>query len=204
MYNRQEWKSARDRHGARDRNLAQNKEEHREAIAEDLRPRLFNLFMYLTNSQDVAEDLTQETFVRFWESLSHFRGECSMLTWATRIAHNTLCDYQRRQSRERRVMSQPLEDWEEAASPEETLEQVTLRCAVAQALQQLPDVERRAVVLVKIEGLSYREASTILGEPEGTLRWRVMEGLSQLKELLKDPTDSREEGDGQDVHLYQT
>lgn len=166
-----------------------------------LRPRIFNLFMYLTNSQDLAEDLTQEAFARLWEGLPRFRGESSMLTWAAKIAHNTLYSYQRQQSREREILREIGNAVEVTESPAQALEQVTMRCAAAQALQQLSDVERQAVVLVKIEGLSYREAGEILGEPIGTVKWRVMEALGKLKKFLTESEDFREEGDGQDVHL---
>ncbi len=177
----------------------------RDATLEDsvyaLRPRLFNLFMYLTNSQDLAEDLTQEAFARLWEGRSNFRGECSMMTWAGRIARHTFYDHQRRQYREREVLNGSVDAVEVSEPPAQALEQVALRCAVAQALQQLSDMERQAVVLVKIEGLSYREAGEILGEPTGTVKWRVMEALGKLKKLLTEAEDFREEGDGQDVHL---
>jgi RNA polymerase sigma-70 factor (ECF subfamily) len=166
-----------------------------------LRPRIFNLFMYLTNSQDLAEDLTQEAFARLWEGRSNFRGECSMMTWAGRIARHTYYDHQRRQYREREVLNESVDAVEVIASPAQALEQVTMRCAAAQALQQLSDVERQAVVLVKIEGLSYREAGEVLGEPTGTVKWRVMEALGKLKKFLTESEDFREEGDGQDVHL---
>lgn len=184
---------------------AEQGQDIRDAAIEDsvyaLRPRLFNLFMYLTNSQDLAEDLTQEAFARLWESRSNFRGECSMMTWAARIAHHTFYDHQRRQYREREVLSESADAVEAIESPAQTLEQVTMRCAVAQALQQLSDVERQAVVLVKMEGLSYREAGEILGEPIGTVKWRVMEALGKLKKFLTESEDCREEGDGQDVPL---
>ncbi|MCS6863249.1 MAG: RNA polymerase sigma factor [Abditibacteriales bacterium] len=178
----------------------------RDAAIEDsihaLRPRLFNLFMYLTNSQDLAEDLTQEAFARLWQSRLNFRGECSMMTWATRIAHHTFYDYQRRQYLEREMMNASADAVEAIESPAQTLEQVTLRCAVAQALQRLPEMERQAVVLVKIEGLSYREAGEILGEPTGTVKWRVMEALGKLKKFLTESENLREEGEGQDVQVH--
>lgn len=158
--------------------------------------------MYLTNDRDLAEDLTQESFARFWESLHNFRGECSMLTWATKIAHRTWCDYQRQQGRERRLLNQPMDTAPSAELPEQALEQVVLRCSIAQALQQLSEIERQVVALVKIEGFSYREASAILEEPEGTLRWRVNEALVKLKVLLTDSEEPEGEGDGQDVRLH--
>jgi RNA polymerase sigma-70 factor (ECF subfamily) len=166
-----------------------------------LRPRLFNLFMYLTNSQDLAEDLTQEALARLWQSRVNFRGECSIMTWAGRIARHTYYDHQRRQYREQAVLNGSVDTAGVIEFPGRALEQAALRCAVAQALQQLSEVERQAVVLVKIEGLSYREAGEVLGEPTGTVKWRVMEALGKLKKFLAESEDFREEGEGQDVHL---
>lgn len=166
-----------------------------------LRPRIFNLFMYLTNSPDLAEDLTQEAFARLWESRFKFRGECSTTTWATRIAYHTFYDYQRRRYLEREILNGSADADEMIESPAQALEQVTMRCAVSQALQRLSEVERQSVVLVKMEGLSYREAGEILGESPGTVKWRVMEALGKLKKFLTESEDYREEGEGQDVHL---
>jgi DNA-directed RNA polymerase specialized sigma24 family protein len=60
------------------------------------------------------------------------------------------------------------------------------RLTLAEALGKLPDAERRVVVLCKLQGFTLAEAANILGEPVGTLAWRISEGMKTLRGLLAD------------------
>jgi RNA polymerase sigma-70 factor (ECF subfamily) len=143
----------------------------------------FSYRLCLGNAAE-AEDLAQDTFVRAWEGFDAFEGRASMKTWLFRIVLNRRMELQRR---DRRVV--PLDD-----SLEETLEAAdtgveSIRVRIEQvwlerALGLLSEPLYEALVLVKMEGLTHREVAAITGEPEGTIKWRVAQGLRTMRALL--------------------
>ncbi len=74
---------------------------------------------------------------------------------------------------------------EPGESVREAMDKVTLRWALMDALAQLSEEERQAVTLVKVEGLTHKEAAVVLDEAEGTVRWRVFEALNKMRRLLE-------------------
>jgi len=149
---------------------------------------LFNLFLWLTRDPDLSENLTQDTFLRVWERLGQFRGESSLRTWLHKVGISLLAEYRRTEARESRALA----DYARSAIPQtwpERLRRAELRVALAQALTELPEGERRVIVLCKLQGFTLSEAAGILGEPLGTLAWRVAEGLKKLRVLLSGERD---------------
>jgi len=160
-----------------------------EAFAVRYRGDLLNLFLWLTRDPDLAENLTQDTFLRVWERLGQFRGESGLRTWVHRVALSLLADHRRSEVRKGRA----LEDYARSSVPEGQAEQIRraeMRAALAHALAELPEDERRVVVLCKLQGFTLAEAAGLLGEPVGTLAWRMAEGLKQLRALLSGARDS--------------
>jgi RNA polymerase sigma-70 factor (ECF subfamily) len=172
-----------------DRKLAENaaKGDKRAAqmIAERLRDDLFNLFMWLTRDPPLAEDLTQSAFVRLWQALPEFRGESSLRTWAHKIAFSVLAMHNRRLATESRALSEYAGT--SASTPSDCVDgQMEMRLAIADALAQLSEAERPAVVLCKLQGFTIAEAARILNRPPGTIAWQIAEGVKKLRALLAD------------------
>lgn len=138
---------------------------------------------------DDAEDVGQETFIRFYRALGSFRGDASIKTYLTRIAMNlSLNALKRRRRMSARFVSRdqsgypppdPVTDGRATIGTTETQE------AVTRAIQALKPKHRSVVVLRMIEGYSTREAAEILGIPEGTILSRLARGLDALKPLLQ-------------------
>jgi RNA polymerase sigma-70 factor (ECF subfamily) len=143
---------------------------------------LFNLFCWLTRDPDLADDLTQDTLLRCWERLSQYRGEAALRTWVHRVALSRLAGQRRADARERRatlhVMERQSAAWEEHSSQSAT------RLALADALGRLPEPERRAVVLCKLQGFTLREAAAMLDVPVGTIAWQVATAVKKLRDLV--------------------
>ena len=137
---------------------------------------------------DDADDVGQETFIRFLNSLPKFRGEAGVRTYLTRIAINLSIDALNRRKRtlgwirigsSRESMDIPSRD--ESGLAEEHDMQMKVRSAV-DAL----DASSRAVVILRIlEERSVRETADILGIPEGTVMSRLKRSMTRLESQLK-------------------
>jgi len=133
----------------------------------------------LTRNQADAEDLVQDTLVRAYQARGGFRPGGKLRSWLMSILHNTFVDRYRTREAEQRRDRSAAELLSEAQPPrqEESLRLAQLRAA----FMLLPDAQREAMHLVAIEGLSYEEASTVLGVPAGTVMSRVARAREALR-----------------------
>lgn len=138
---------------------------------------------------DEAEDVGQETFIRFYESLDRFRGEASLRTYLTRIAVNlSLNALERRRRWRSRFRSRDREDArlpEPAGDARADLESRENEALVRAAIDRLGPEHRAVVVLRLIEGRSTRETAEVLGVPPGTVMSRLSRALGNLEADLR-------------------
>ncbi len=164
-----------------------------EQIVTEHSARVYRLAYRLTGNRADAEDLTQETFVRVFRSLSSFTPG-TFEGWMHRITTNLFLDQARRRSRIR--MDSLGEDADRLSgapgpgTPERGFEHANLDVDVQSALDALSPEFRAAVVLCDIEGLSYEEIAVTLGVKLGTVRSRIHRARAQLRASLahRDPT----------------
>jgi RNA polymerase sigma-70 factor (ECF subfamily) len=160
----------------------------RDACAELVRghyPAVYRFLLHLTRDVPLAEDLTQETFAAAWKRVGDFEGRSALATWFHRIAYGKFVDA-RRAGRRRGDLVERLKN-RAGGAPDDPFD-----CAVAgeearnlhAALARLEPEERAALVLHYLQGLSYREAAEVLGEPAGTVKWRTSAALTKLRGLL--------------------
>lgn len=148
------------------------------AFTQQYGDRIYRFCYRLCGSASDAEDLTQDVFLAAFQGGSRFEGRSSVQTWLYRIALN--CWHQSR--RTPRPDTTVLED---TAQTGPGLEQaVTDSIALTCALAALPPDLREAFLLVKAEGLKYREAAQALGIPLGTVQFRVHQASRRLRVLL--------------------
>jgi RNA polymerase sigma-70 factor (ECF subfamily) len=132
-----------------------------------------------------AEDIGQETFVRFYKSLDRFRGEASIGTYLTRIAINLSLNEIRRRKRRRNLFFTKNENTIENVPDRQDLkDQNETRRLVQKGLQKLPPKFRSVIVLRLIDGYSTEETANILGLPVGTVLSRLARAQMKLKEIL--------------------
>lgn len=130
--------------------------------------------------ESMAEDVVQEVFVSFWSSPDKYdpqRG--SLRTFLVTLAHRRAVDVVRsEEARSRREERQP----EGGAQPtvDDEVWARTLSASVRQALDELAEPEREAIVLAYFGGLSYVEVAQRLGAPEGTVKSRIRSGMRRL------------------------
>jgi RNA polymerase sigma-70 factor, ECF subfamily len=134
-----------------------------------------------------ADDAAQEAMIGIVRGLPRFDGRSAFSTWVYRIATNAALDELRRRKRRPHLSAvddgeRPLDIVDVAASGR--LEAVAERMAIDDALEQLGDEFRAAVVLRDVADLDYAEIAEVLDVPVGTVKSRIARGRGQLADLL--------------------
>lgn len=154
--------------------------------------KIYNLCYRFTGNLTDSEDLTQEIFIKIFQTLrSYDAGQSQFSTWLNRIARNHLVDHYRRTRHDRANPSLDDEDesihpragadWEAPAEVEARERQELLQAALARLS---PDM-REVVILRDLQDLDYAEIVQVLGVPEGTVKSRLNRGRMELARVLK-------------------
>jgi RNA polymerase sigma-70 factor (ECF subfamily) len=152
---------------------------------------LFALVVRMVPDRDQASDAVQEAFFSAFRNLHSFRGG-SVKSWLNRICVNAAMDTQRLRKRRPAQPYPELEDesWQPPAGveadPERTAVLGERSRALAQALGQITDDQRVAIVLYDVEGYGYAEIATMTGVSLGTVKSRIHRGRLALRGLLED------------------
>jgi RNA polymerase sigma-70 factor (ECF subfamily) len=149
-----------------------------EALLEQQLDALFRFAMSLTKNRAEAEDLLQDSVVKGLQAYSNFERGSNFKAWIFMILMNAFRSRYRQRMREKEI---PLENLPELASLGEEVFDFILKQEVLDALNSLPETFRASVLLVDMEGLSYREAARALDCPAGTLMSRLNRGRALLK-----------------------
>jgi RNA polymerase sigma-70 factor, ECF subfamily len=167
------------------------------AITQRYNRRLFRVARSILRDDAEAEDVVQETYVRAFTGLDHFRGDAAFGTWITRIAMNEALGRLRKR--------RPTVDWENyganrtqaeiidfpvsAASndPEKTMAQGEIRAVLEHAIDALPDAFRAVFVARIVEGMSVEETADLFGLQAETVKTR----LHRARNLLRDALDKQ-------------
>ena len=160
---------------------------------------VYALLFRLTSDAEEARDLTQETFLRAFQSIDRFRGDASLKTWIYRIAINQARNRWRWWRRRRRDVTvsldatddqreQPLAatlPCENSPSPEQQTLAREREAQLREALGGLRRSYREAVILRDVEGFSYEEIAQTLQISIGTVKSRISRGRLELRQQLE-------------------
>ena len=158
--------------------------------------KVYNYIFRMVHHALDAEDLTQETFLRAYLSIHSFQSRASLNTWLFRIATNLCIDYSRKNKKVQAMTSSLSMENEGdegeterdipdvAFDPQRMLLNKELGLVLNRALSELPEKLRTVVLLYDIEGLPYDEISGIVGCPLGTVKSRLFNARSTLREKL--------------------
>ncbi|HEX5343382.1 MAG TPA: RNA polymerase sigma factor RpoE [Duganella sp.] len=165
--------------------------------------RLMRLLSRIVHDPAEAEDVVQETFIKAYRALRHFRGDSAFYTWLYRIGINTAKNFLATQGRRTSTdadseQAEAFNDGEhlrDINTPESMLASKQIAQTVNAAMDALPVDLRTAIALREIEGLSYEEISDIMACPIGTVRSRIFRAreviADKLRPLLDMPVDKR-------------
>lgn len=144
---------------------------------------VWRLCVQLLRDEALADDATQEAFVRAYRFLPRYRGDSKFSTWLFSISRNCALDEVRRAGRRRR-MRERLE-----AEPPRRSSDLGTGIEVREALEGLPMELREPVVFIDMFGCSYNEVAQILDLPVGTVKSRVHRGRGVLAAVLGEPEE---------------
>ena len=151
---------------------------------------VYGFAMSLTRQHALADDVTQETFISAFRSISKMRGG-NFRAWLLRIARNKAYDHFRRQNR-RRESSVDEEDalflatlTDDNPSPHAVAVNSELREALEHCVGGLSDEHREVIVLIDVQGQSYDEASTVCGVNIGTMKSRLNRARRRVRDCLR-------------------
>ena len=138
------------------------------------------------NSQQDAEDITQQVFIRVFRKIDSFRGDAAFSSWLYRMAMNTCINHFHREKRRREKVLTQLSDNEDenARFFRDKQEQFTLKPHLEKAIRELPEGYRAIFVLFDIEGYSHQEIGEMLGITEGTSKSQLHKARRELRKML--------------------
>jgi RNA polymerase sigma-70 factor (ECF subfamily) len=150
---------------------------------------LYGICVRVVGDRDTAGDAVQEAFFSAYRNLARFRGD-SFRSWLTRIAVNAATDILR--NRKRRP-ADPFPEWEdddwqpptdESVSPERISINRQRSRVIAEAMGEITEDQRKAIVLYDVEGYDYQEIADMTGVSLGTVKSRIHRGRLALRDLL--------------------
>lgn len=158
--------------------------------------KVYNMAYRYSRRFEVAEELTQEVFLKVYQNLSSFKPQTgSLRNWIMRVGRNLLIDHYRASRWEKlSAGSEELElmDFQEHSrvpGPFESLDVKEKAECVMKGLDRLTPELKEAVILRDLEGLTYQEIAEMLGIPEGTVKSRINRGRIELAKTLAPSRD---------------
>lgn len=155
---------------------------------------VYNTALGILQSAEDAEDVSQEVFVQVYESIHTFKGESKLSTWLYRITTSKALDHIRRKKRKKRfafvqqlfgenneIMIQP----PDFHHPGVVLDNKENAAALFKAIEQLPDNQKIAFVLNKVEGLNYQEISEIMKTTVSSVESLLHRAKTNLRKWLQ-------------------
>lgn len=163
-------------------------------LVENYRNRVFHTVLNMLQDSKEAEDAAQETFIQVFESVKNFKEEASLSTWIYRIATRKALDKIRR--RKTRQKLQKLLPWwmpEEKASSEGTFDHPGIvaenkeKAAVLfKAIESLPEKQKLAFTLIKVQGMNYEEACDVMQQNVKAVESLISRAKLNLQKQLED------------------
>jgi RNA polymerase sigma-70 factor (ECF subfamily) len=152
--------------------------------------KVFNVAYKFVGKHDEAEDLTQDIFLKIFKSLDTFDRRANFQTWLISISRNLCIDHYRSVRKERETIDRDVDANEltpasREPGPVAALEQRDRVTLLRQALSELPETLRTAVMMRDIRELSYQEIADRLRLPEGTVKSRINRGRTELARQIR-------------------
>ena len=164
-------------------------------IVETWQDMVYNTALGILQNAEDAEDVTQETFMQAFESVSSFKGESKFSTWLYRITISKAMDHIRKKKRKKRFAfiqslygknDQPVIDPPDFFHPGVSMENKENAAVLFKAMEQLPPNQKTAFVLNKVEGLSYIKIGDVMKISDSAVDALLHRAKANLKKILKD------------------
>jgi RNA polymerase sigma-70 factor (ECF subfamily) len=143
------------------------------ALFEIYRDRVYSIALRYSGDEMAAMDIAQDTFLKLYGSIQHFRGDATFQTWIYRLVVNSCFDHKRRTRRLVPLAAGILATLRASADSLAELLRSEVRTSVRSAVNRLSPALRMVIVLRYTEGLSYEEIGVVMGCSEGTVASRL-------------------------------
>jgi RNA polymerase sigma factor (sigma-70 family) len=181
--------------------LKQGDEAAFKQIVESWQNMVYNTALGILQNAEDAEDVAQEVFVQVFESIKNFKAEAKLSTWLYRITVSKALDHLRRKKRKKRfayiqslfgaddktVIERP-----DFHHPGVTLDNKERAAVLFKAINQLPENQKIAFTLHKLEGLSYQEISEIMKSSVSSIESLMHRAKNNLKKWLVNHYENKE------------
>jgi RNA polymerase sigma-70 factor (ECF subfamily) len=159
---------------------------------------IYNFSLRRLRVPALAEDVTQEVFMRLVQNAAEFKHEARFLTWLYTIARNLCIDQLRKQSHRRHAsldqpragepegqpLAESISDPSPRASAERSATSAEVGVSIVRAVDSLPDDQREVFLLREVANLPFRDIAEITGVGENTVKSRMRYALDRLKDAL--------------------
>ena len=159
-------------------------------IYEEYFEAVYKYLFCLTHNNDIAEELTQETFYRAVEKINTYKGDCKISVWLCQIAKHLWFDYCRKNKKTINIQENLFNE-QSTNVTEESIISNDEKISLYKKMQNL-DEKTREVIYLRITGeLSFKEIGTILNKTENWARVTFYRGKTKLKEVNKNEREKR-------------
>ena len=164
------------------------------SLIDNYKSMVYNLAYRMSNNPHEAEDISQEAFMRAYQSLAHFNPSYKFSTWLYQITLNIIRDKYKKKEIDYVSLDTPVETddsefYHQPAdltnNPEQIFSQRENLQAIQQAIYSLPLKYREVIVLRHLQDLSYIEISNILKLPQGTVKIHLYRARERLRKILE-------------------
>lgn len=169
-------------------------------IVETWQNMVYNTALGIVQNAEDAEDIAQEVFVQVYQSISSFKGESKFSTWLYRITVTKSLDHERKKKRKKRFafvrsifgeQNEVLVNPPDFHHPGVVLDNKEDASVLMKAVSELPENQRVAFTLNKIEGLSYQEVSDVMKTTVSSIESLMHRAKNNLRKKLEDHYNSR-------------
>jgi len=162
-----------------------------EEIFKETNKGIYNYLLNLSSNRDLADDLTQETYVRAFKSIKSLKSKDALISWLHRIALNLYRDEIKKpelniqsidDNNENNDITEDITDW--TRNPENIATDKELQNIVKNAIQSLPEIHRAVVTMHHIEGMEIDDIAKVLKISNGTIMSRLARARESLRRKL--------------------
>jgi len=155
-----------------------------EPLVERYKKLVFNTAYRMMHNREEAEDITQEAFVRIYNSLARYNPEYKFSTWSLKITTNLCLDNLRKRKGETLPIDEQFSICDEGPTPEEQYLRKENQKRVVEAINKLPEKYKEFIILFHHRNLSYQEIMDITGESLTIVKNRLYRARQMLKDYL--------------------
>ena len=173
-----------------------------ENLVKQFKNKVFNTSLSILQNVEDAEDITQEVFVEVFQSVKNFKGESKLSTWIYRIAVSKSLEFLRWKNRKKRFgfmqsllynnLTETILEIPNFFHPGIQLENKERAAILFAAINKLPENQKTAFILHKIEGLSYAEVADVMHATVSSVESLLFRAKQSLQKLLGDYYEKNE------------